>query len=635
MPKILCTLFRICFAALALNLVFEFRINGEEIKAESESMKVEVDATEVTRKLLHSNLTIPVTPGQLTLYYPKWIPGEHAPKGPILGLIDLRLSAGGKGIAWRRDLVDLYAIHCDIPDGVRSLNVTLSYAMPIGTDGFSSAASASGLLGIVNWNQVILYPAGLPTDQIKVEAAIRLPNGWKFGTALPIADSAGPVKFKPVTLTTLVDSPVVTGIYYRNVPLANDAPTNQIDIVADSPGALALPDADVSHYRQLVEEAKSLFGATHYEHYHFLVTLSNNTFHSGIEHHESSLNTQEEQAFTDKDLLADQDLLPHEFVHSWNGKYRRPASLTTSDYQKPMEDDLLWVYEGLTEYLGSLVLTSRSGLRDAELTHEWLASQAATLDHRSGRTWRSLQDTADAASLLYDAPKEWRDRSREVDFYPEGVLLWLEADARIRKESQGTRSLDDFCHAFFGPPNGAPEVRTYTVDDVVNGLNNVASSDWRQFWTDRLNSLSKNAPLGGIDASGWHLVYTDQPNKIELERDKIDKNLSLNYSLGFVVHEDGTIVDVLAGSPADIAKIGPGMKLVAVNSRGFTPEGLKQAVSASNAVGAGPIELLINNADYFRVYSVDYKGGARYPHLERDGSKPDMLGEILKPKTTG
>lgn len=615
---------------LVFTLLFPLTLRGENLPG---PIILTLDATEISRQLLHAQLSLLVNPGPLTLAYPKWIPGEHAPTGPIDSLVGLKLLANGQPLAWHRDLVELYLIHCDIPPGVSQINVSLDYVVPAETEAYSEGRSSTALLGLINWNQVLLYPVGFNTDDLVVEAQLKLPEGWQFGTALPVAEHAKTIRFQPVSLATLVDSPVVTGKYYRNVKLAESAPTNEMDIVADSPGALALPEEKIAQYRRLVAEAAALFGATHYLHYHFLVALAEGIFHDGIEHHESSQNTMTENAFTDKDLLAaESDLLPHEFVHSWNGKHRRPASLTTSDFQKPMLDDMLWVYEGLTEYLGSCVLTARSGLRTADVSREWLAEQAAQLEHRSGRTWRSLQDTADYASRLYGAPREWLDRRRDVDFYPEGVLLWLEADTIIQQRTNGVRTLDDFCHLFHGGQSGGPTVKTYTFEEVVDDLNQVCPFDWRSFWLQRLNSLSPHAPLAGIEGGGWKLSYTDQPNEVIKVRDKREKQIDERYSLGLVVKEDGNIIDVLAGTSADAAKLAPAMKIVAVNSRTFTPEKLEDAIRTSAQTGG--IDLLVNSSDYYQTLHLNYSGGLRFPHLERDAATPDLISGILKPRAT-
>jgi predicted metalloprotease with PDZ domain len=598
----------------------------------SQPITLQVDATEVARKLLHSHLSIPVTPGPLTLYYPKWIPGEHAPTGPIDSVVGMKFSVTGQPIPWRRDLVDLYAFHCEIPAGATRLEIDLDFAMPVEPAEFSTEAAASAKLAMINWYELLLYPAGFNTNDLIFQSELRLPQHWRFGTALPVLENGDPVRFRPVSLTTLADSPLVAGLYYRNIQLAASEPTNEMDIVADSPEALELPDDKIAQYQHLVTEAAALFSATHYEHYHFLVSLSNQTFHDGIEHHESSLNATREDAFTDKDQLdASSDLLPHEFVHSWNGKYRRPADLATPDFQKPMLDDLLWVYEGLTEYLGSFVLTARSGLRSPELSRDWLAADAAELDTKSGRQWRSLQDTADDASHLYSAADEWEDRRRAVDFYPEGVLLWLEADTIIRQQTNGQRSIDDFCHAFHGGQSGPPTLKTYTFDEVIQTLNSVAPYDWRKFWLTRLHSTSPHAPLNGIEAAGWKLVYSDKRNLPLDVGAKEKKRCNERYSIGLLLDEDGTIADVVANSPADVAKLAPSMKIVAVNSRAFSVDRLREAIKETTHSDSAPIEFIVTNSDYYETVRIDYHGGLRYPHLERTEAQPDLLGSILAP----
>ncbi len=604
------------------------------LRAQTPPITVEADLTDNARKIIHAHETIPVQSGPLALFYPKWIPGEHAPTGPINSLVNLHLSVGGTMLAWQRDPVDLYTIRCVIPEGATTLDVTLDDATPAGGEAkFSSGASSSAQLAILNWNQVLLYPAGTPSDGLTFQAGIKLPAGWKFGTALPVTGTEGDhTAFGPVSLTTLVDSPVVAGAFYRNIPLTAPGaqPSNEMDLVADSAAALALPDEETAHYKALVTEATTLYGGTHYRHYHFLVALSDHIQHSGIEHHESSLNTLPERTFIDKDTrTAASDLLPHEYTHSWNGKYRRPASLTTPDYQVPMQDDLLWVYEGLTEYAGSYVLTARAGLVDAAWSREWLASDAAQMEAVAGRQWRNLQDTATAASLLYEAPGAWSNLRRSVDFYREGVLLWLEADTIIRQQTAGAKSLDDFTHVFHGGVT-PPGVVTYTFDDVVNGLNAVAPYDWRGFLREHLDVYTAHAPLHGLENAGWELVYTDEPNKQDAQRDEDNKFTDARYSLGFAVGEDGTVPDVFGGSVAEKAGVGPGMKLVAVNGRAWTGKVLKQALAEAKTAGSAPIELLFQNNDFYRTIKLDYQGGARYPHLRRIEGRPDLLESISK-----
>lgn len=597
---------------------------------------IEVDAREAPRKILHARLVIPVTkPGPLTLLYPKWIPGEHGPTGPITDLAGLTVKAGTKRIPWRRDDVEMYAFHLDVPTGVNSIEVSLDFLLPPGAEGFSSAASSDANLLVLNWNQVLLYPEGYNTDELAYVATLRLPTGWKFGTALHLNSGAAPagqaIDFQKVSLTTLIDSPVIAGIHFRTIKLTNStAPSFQIDMVSDSEAALEMSADQIANYRQLVLEANALFGAHHYEHYHFLYTLSDHVAHFGLEHHESSDDRVAERTLLDESLRrASADLLPHEFVHSWNGKFRRPAGLATPDYEQPMKGELLWVYEGLTEYLGS-ILAARSGLRSPEDQREHLAAVAAYLDRYPGRTWRPLIDTTVAAQLLYNASGSWSSWRRGVDFYDEGELIWLEADTIIRQQTKGARSLDDFCRLFHGAPSGGPMVKPYTFDDIVSTMNQVAPYDWRTFFNTRLNSTEPHAPLGGITNGGWRLIFNDAQSEYQKAIETANKAADFSYSLGFRLSEEGAINDVIPGTPAYEAGLGPGMKLAGVNGRAFDLDRLREALrEAKNPRVA--LELTVENGDSLKTFRIDYHGGERVPHLERDTSRPDLLQQIIKP----
>jgi predicted metalloprotease with PDZ domain len=462
--------------------------------------------------------------------------------------------------------------------------------------------------------------------------SLRLPAGWKFGTALPGAKRDGDtVEFSPVALNTLVDSPVIAGKYFRAIQLTpGQDPPHEMDIVADSAAALAMPADMEAHFHQLVDETGALFGTRHYRGYHFLVTLSDDVAHFGLEHHESSDDrTWERSLIDDSERIGFADLLPHEFVHSWNGKFRRPAGLATPDYQQPMKDDLLWVYEGLTEYLGE-VLTARSGLVNQAQSHEALAALAAGYEHRPGRDWRPLQDTADAAPFLYDAGSDWANWRRGVDFYEEGELLWLDVDTTIRRLTNDKKSMNDFCHAFHGGPGGEPALKTYTFEDVVAGLNGIAPYDWAGFLRARLDGVSTKTPAEAIENSGWKIVYNEEPNEMEENTEAISKYLNEGLTIGMQVSDDGTVVDVIHGGPAYAAGIGPGLKIVAVNGQQYSAEALKEAIDAGKSTTT-PILFIAENGTEFHTYSVDYHGGLRYPHLERDESRPDYLSEILHP----
>jgi len=616
-----------------LGAVFVIMLTVPAGCATSPTVTIAVDATAAPRKIFHASLKIPASPGDLTLYYPKWIPGEHAPDGPVIDLAGLKFGAGGKILKWRRDLVDGFTIHVEVPAGISEISAELDFLSPaIFEGGFSAGSSATDKLAVISWNQVLLYPKGWQSDDINYSASLKLPDGWKFGTPLPVASHSGnEIKFATVSLTTLVDSPVITGEFLKVVPLAQD-PVTEMDIAADSAAALEAPAEVWDHYKHLVEQAQRLFGAHHYRDYHFLYTLSDHVAHFGLEHHESDDSRVDERALVDdasRKLSA--SLLPHEYVHSWNGKYRRPADLVTPDYEQPMQDDLLWVYEGLTNYLG-FVLTARSGLLTEEQDRDDLAITADMLDHHTpGRVWRNLQDTADAAPQLYFAPRAWQSWRRGTDFYDEGTLSWLWADVIIRQQTKGAKSLDDFCELFHGAPSTGPMVKPYTFDDVVSALNQIAPYDWRGFWTERLTNHGPGAPLGGVEGSGWKVVYDEIPSEMLTGSASMNRTVPAALAFGLLLNEDGTISDVTEGLPAAKAGIGPGMKLVAVNGRRFSPEILRDAVKATKN-GNAPLDLLVENTDYYKTYKIDYHGGEKYPHLVRDDSKPDLLSEILKAK---
>ncbi len=578
-----------------------------------------VDATEAPRGIFHSHESFPVQPGPFTLVYPEWIPGHHRAAGPINNVVDLKFTANGNPITWRRDDVDMFAIHVDIPAGVTTLEASFDTVAP----------APANSLSMVTWNELLFYPLGKPTDTIPFAATLKLPAGWKYGTSLPhTSESAAGIVFKPLPLTYLIDSPVITGEHFRSIPLnAGATPTHFIDMVAEADSDLDMKPDEIKKYDNLVNECGALFGTRHYNTYHWLVTF--NVPGGGLEHHESSDDRVEENNLaTDAGKRRLAGLLAHEYTHSWNGKYRRPAGLATPDFATPMKGELLWVYEGLTEYLATIVCP-RAGLLTADDFHEKLAETQAGMEYTVGRQWRPLIDTTIGAPILYSSPGPWRDARRSTDFYPEGILLWLDVDTTIRQQTQGKKSLNDFCLKFHGGPNNGPELKPYTYEEVVSTLNDVAPYDWKKFLDARLNAT--NAPLNGIANAGWKLVYTDTPSDDAKYRESQSKVTSLTFSLGLTLgNDDSTVKDIVPGLPADKAGISPGMKLVAINGRKWTPDLLKAAVKASK-ISDAPIDLLITNNDFFKTCSLNYHDGARYPHLERDSSKPDLLAEIAKP----
>ncbi|MEQ1946366.1 MAG: M61 family peptidase [Bryobacteraceae bacterium] len=607
-------------------------------------LRLDVDATDAPRRLIHVKLNVPLSATApvtmpsgsrtVTLLYPQWIPGEHEPSGPIADVVRLRASAHGESIPWRREAKNLYAFTMNVPPGASSVDVEFDFISAADSGGFSSGSSMTTELAVLSWNQFVLYPQGPAADQIRVQANLRIPKGWQYGTALsPAKENDGRIEFKPVALTELIDSPVSTGAHFRTVDLgAADGAHHYLHIAADSEHAIAVTDEITERYRKLIAEAGALFGSRHYRDYHFLLTLSDHVASFGLEHHESSDDRVAERTLIEENLrMLDADLLAHEFVHSWNGKFRRPAGLITKNYNETIDSDLLWIYEGLTEYYGE-VLATRSGLGSEERFRDWLAKIAAEMDRPAGRSWRSLRDTSVSAQLLYGAREDYAGLRRGVDFYSEGALLWLEADTLIRELSQGSKSLDDFCRVFHGGPGGTPAVKPYALTDVVAALNSVQRYDWAKFLEDRVDKPAEHAPMAGIQNGGWKLIFRNRRSDL-WAADEDDKKVSdLTYSLGLVLKNDGTIKDVEFNGLAQKNGLAPGGVITQVNTRQFSSFLFRDAIR--DAVESGePIEIVVKNGEYYTTHRMAYRGGERYPQLERDGSKPDLLTAIVTAKT--
>ena len=599
---------------------------------------IDVDAREAPRGIMSAHLKIPVAAGPLTLVYPKWLPGRHSPAGPLTSLGGPRFLAGGQLLPWRRDPVDLGAFHLDIPAGAALLEVDLEILTAPAPDGvvqgLETPRTATESLLILEWNQLVLYPEGKRSDDLQYQAAVHLPAGWKFASALTsTAQTNDGAQFAPVSLTTLVDSTLLAGRYVRDMPLGG-TPAVILHIAADTPVALNMSAETAAHYKKLVREANELFGATHYNHYDFLWALTDQIMPDGLEHHESSDDRSPLRALLDDPIRrAEANLLPHEYVHSWNGKYRRPAGIATPDYQAPMQDELLFVYEGLTEYLGD-VLAARSGLLTTEEFRDEFARIAAAMDSHTAREWRSLRDSTTAAPLLYYQSRAWAARlRRQDDFYQESALLWLEADTLIRRESKGRKSLDDFCKLFYGAPSTAPKVIPYDLDAVVSALNTVQPYDWAGFWRERLDRLRPGAPLEGLQASGWSLVLNANPSSMHLAHEADDKDLDLHYSLGFYVDDEGAVIgDVIPRSPADLAGASPGSHIIALNGYKWSKELLHDTLAAP--ADPNGITLLVQKDDMFKTLDIKYSGGERYPNLIRRPGTDDLLTKIATPRST-
>ena len=581
-----------------------------------------VDATDARRGIFHTHETLPVAAGPLTLVYPKWVPGEHTPTGPLMQMAGVHIRAGETELAWTRDKTDMFAFRVNVPQGVKEIAVDFDYMSASKTfgGGYGESANATQNLLLMLFGHHVLYPAGTPSDKIMFRASVKLPDGWKPATALP-ADA-------PVSLTTLVDSPLVAGTYQRIIPIT---PDTRVVLTADSQAALAMPEARIANMKKLVAEADALFGARHFRTYTWLVTLSDLVEPQGLEHHESTDIRGNEHAMVDPDWTARTiTILSHEYVHSWNGKYRRPAGLATPDYQQPMVGELLFVYEGMTRYLGDLLLSARSGMRTIEEDREFAAVVAANMDrNRPGRTWRPLVDTAAGVSSFGDAPGEGTTYRRSWgDYYDESMLVWLDADTTIRNLTKGAKSLDDFAKVFFGPPSTAPMVKPYTLDDVVAAFNQVAPNDWKTFIESRVYRVTPHPPLGALEASGWRLVYNETPNSYFALRERTSKETNVSLDLGVWVKNDGTIADVVFGGLAFKAGLTAGMKINAVNGRKYDGSVLREELKARN-----PLEFTVEQGSFAGTFRIDYRGGEQYPHLERIEGRPDLLSDILRPAT--
>jgi predicted metalloprotease with PDZ domain len=605
--------------------------------AAAPTLQIEVDARDLPRRLLHTRIEMPCEPGKLALWFPKWVPGTHGPGGPVQNVGGLRLETrDGKPIPWQRDEVEPCRVECDVPDDVKSIIVRLDVICnqpAVAAAGYLSYGNAS--LGIINWGTCLMYPEGPSRDDILAHLSLRLPEDWKFATALktePAPAESGRTTFQTVSLGELVDSPLIGGEHLKSIPLDSGAyPPAFFDVVSESPGALEVRSDVVKLYSRVVREAGELFGACHYSEFHFLVTCSDDLGYLGLEHLSSSLNGVHENDLNEdsrrKGWVA--NLIPHEYVHSWCGKFRRPAGMCTSDFHTPEKTKLLWVYEGLAEYLGE-VLMVRSGLVNPREYRETLAQTISTLSHREGRRWRSLEDTAVASHLLRRGNPNWVDLRREQDYYFEGALIWLEADAIIRERSQGKKSLDDFCRKFLGKNPSTAKVVPYELPEIVEDLRELADFDWEQFLTKRVTQPQEALPLDVVGRCGYRINYATHPSTHASNQER--GAISARDSIGLIFSGDGSITNVIPCMIGDRAGLAPGMKVIGVNNKTFSRQRLLDALAKS--VTAHKIELLLVEGEEFRTIVLNYADGPRYLELVRDNSKPDILAEILKPRAS-
>lgn len=604
------------------------------------TIMLSVDATDVAQGIFRAREIIPVRSGELTLFYPKWLPAAHSASGPIDRFAGLTITAKDKSLTWTRYPYDVYAFRVDVPAGVSQINLDFQYltTRSPGRGWFKGTDMTDKMLRL-DWNKMLLYPAGHYSRDIRFQASARLPVGWQFGTALEVqSEAGGMIKFKPTTLNTLVDSPMLAGKYFKRLDLnpGAKAPVH-VDMVGDEPVDLAISDKQLEDLRALVTQAHRLFNSHHYAHYDFLASFSNYLGDKGNEHHQSSeVGTRRANFFQRwSEGNAPRTLFTHEYTHSWNGKFRRPAGMWTPSFNVPKDDSLVWVYEGLTQYWGT-VLTARSGMWTRAQYHALFDRNLAALYARGrpGFSWRSLQDTTNEPNIAGRGAKPYTSWQMGSEYYDAGQLLWLAVDCKIRALTHDKKSLDNFARVFFGMDNGSVVTRTYTFDDLVAGLNAVVHYDWAKFLRARLDA--HRPPLGGIEASGWKLAFTDQPSAVQ-NYDATEPTDNFTYSIGLNIAskgslgpKGGTIIDVLWNGPAFKAGVGTGETVVAVNGHAYTAGVMKAAITAAKG-GTAPIKLLLKYRGAYHTVPIGYHGGLQYPHLVRIPGTPDYLDQIIAP----
>ena len=641
-------MFMRCIAG-AIFLVLSAATGYAQSSPSTTPIQITADLTEAGRKLYHAEVEIPVKAGPLTLITPQWIPGNHRPTGPVQDITGVMFTANGQTLPWRRDDVNLYEFHLTIPKGVTSVHAHLDCIV---------YARATTKLAVLEWEKLLLYPAGIPVKEIAVQPSVTVPAGWGIGTALaPVATGLAPAtttgvdeddhapaagstttKYVATTVEQLQDSPVIAGQYFHEFALAPEiTPKHYIDVVSDEPEDSQLRPDFLAEISNLVRETGAMYASRHYNVYHFLLTLSDAAGGEGLEHGQSSDNGVNENAFRDpQHQLGEADLLAHEFTHSWNGKYRRPGRLYQPDFATAEQGDLLWVYEGMTQYLGN-VLAARSGLKSQDQYRDLLAMSAANLDNKAGRAWRSTEDTAISSSILRAQGPAWGDWRRGQDYYQEGELLWLDADTLIRQLTNDQKSLNDFEHIFLGKGgNTGPLIVPYELPEIVADLNQVVPYDWAKFIHDRVTGINPHADLAGIERGGYKLVYADKPTRSEsmmaASGSRRGGGINVWYSIGLRVMPDGTISDVRWDGPADKARLAPGQKIFAVNGVVFTGDGLKAAIRQAKGK-TEPIHFIVQTNNFVSMADLDYHDGERYPVLERVDGTPAYLDEITKPLT--
>lgn len=622
--------------ALAFALALAFPAAAANVPAVGKdaypgTIALHVDASNLSQQVFRMRLSMPVRAGAMTLLYPQWAPGNHGPNIPLTQLAGLKFSADGKPLEWTRDPVNVYAFHVNVPQGATTLEAEYQFLSPLDTSQ-GRITMTDDILG-VQWQSVALYPAGYDARRITVQPTLTLPQGWQFASALEVEGRTGDeVRFKPHDLDTLVDSPLFAGRYFKRIDLAPGAKVPvMLNVVADNPENLDAKPEQIALHRAMVDQAIKLFGSQHYKHYDFLFAISDDFGGIGREHQQSSENGVKLGYFSEWNRNeAGRELLPHEFVHSWNGKFRRPAGQNVPNFNTPLQNELLWVYEGQTQFWGK-VLAARSGLVSQNHARDALAIDAARYDNTHGRDWRAMQDTVNDPIINGRRPIGWGNWQRSEDYYTEGMLIWLDVDTKIRELSGEKRGLEDFARAFFGVENGRVEALHYSFEDVVKTLNKIQKFDWAPFLRARLDGHGPGAPLDGLARAGWKLVYSDTPSDTGRASEERSKSTDFTYSLGFSVRQDGGVTGVIWDGVGFRAGLAANSTIVAVNNRVYKGDVLKAAVREAKD-GKGPIELLVKKGNNLRTITLDYKDGLRYPRLERIAGARDRLELLFKAK---
>jgi len=594
------------------------------------TIKMKIDASDTAHSIFRIQQSIPVKPGKMTLLFPQWVTAQHGPTGMLHQMAGLKVSANGKPVAWKRDPLNVFAFQIDVPKDAATLEVEYQHLSPT-EGGQGRIAMTPDILGI-QWQSMTMYPAGYRTRRIPIQTTLTLPAGWQYGTALETATRQGDeVQFKATDLETFIDSPLFAGRYFKQVDLDPGAKIPvRLNIVADTPEALEAKPEQIEPHREMIKQVYKLFDSQHYLHYDFLFALSDEFGGVGREHHQSSENGVKANYFTEwSKTEAVRTLLPHEFTHSWNGKFRRPKGQDVPDFNTPLDNNLLWVYEGQTQYWGQ-VLASRSGLVKTASVRDMIANTAAAYSNVQGRSWRPVVDTTNDPIISQRRPQVWPNWQRSEDYYSEGALIWLDVDTKLRELSGEKRSLDDFAKAFFGVDNGTIVAKHYTFDDVVKTLNGIQAFDWAPFLKKRVEETGP-APLDGLARAGWKLAYTDKQTDFLKGVEDQSKTANFQYSLGFSVASDGKVVAIVWDGLGFKAGLSGNTTVLAVNGRAYKPELLRSAVTAATK-DSKPIDLLVKHGNAYRTVSLDYHDGLKYPRLERIEGTPDRLETILQPK---